>query len=43
MEEQEVKLLESWVGFGKAELGGEVEKRPSQGLGVVMRVLRYSH
>lgn len=43
MEEQEVELLESWVGLGKAELGGEAEKRLSQGLGVVMRVLQYSH
>ena len=43
MEEQEVKLFESWVGFGKAGLGGEAEKRLSQGLGAVMRVLQYSH
>ena len=34
---------QSSVGLGKAELGGEAEKRLSQGLGVVRRVLQYSH
>lgn len=35
MEEQEVELLESWVGFGKAELrwGGREEAKPRPGGG----------
>ena len=31
MEEQEVELLESWVGLGKAELGGTWQGRARWG------------